>query len=211
MTLFDATELTLGGARYSGAAVASSHFGRKDYVLFTRWPGGEGDTNGKGSKGGQAAPGGKAGPAAGVGAMLTARNPFLTAYSSDGKASLSYAPMARLGGGASFAADPAHLGLHTLTNRTLLPPAAALDEAEHAAMVACVRAAMSAPMARRRSVKVNGGTCRRTCTRTAPTHALHSTALHLHRTCTGHAPYMHWACTGYAHCTCQGQRGLVRE
>ena len=166
VTLFHATLLTLGGAPFAASTVASSHFGMKDYVLFARWPDAAG----------------------GIGAMLTARNPFLSALASAGRASLSYVPMARLQSGGSYAPDPAHLGLHALTNRTLLPPAPALDEAEHAAMVACVhpnanpnpnpdrererererepnqvacvRAAMSAPMAsRRRSVKINVGWC----------------------------------------------------
>ena len=158
VTLFHATLLTLGGAPFAASTVASSHFGMKDYALFARWPDAAG----------------------GVGAMLTARNPFLSALGSAGRASLSYAPMARLQSGGSYAADPAHLGLHALTSRTLRPPAPALDEAEHAAMVscpapsrspdpepapcpgqvACVRAAMSAPMASRpRSVKINIGWC----------------------------------------------------
>ena len=182
VTLFHATLLTLGGAPFASSTVASSHFGMKDYALFVRWP--------------------TASSAGGVGAMLTARNPFLSALAAAGRASLSYAPMARLRSGGSYATDPAHLGLHALTNRTLLPPAPALDEAEHAAMVAyvhphpnpnpgpnphpnpdlnpnpnpdpnpnpnpnsnpnpnqvaCVRAAMSAPMAsRRQSVKINVG------------------------------------------------------
>ena len=162
MTLFHATLLSLGGAPYAASTVASSHFGMKDYALFARWPDAAG----------------------GVGAMLTARNPFLSALASAGRTSLSYAPMARLQSGGSYAADPAHLGLHALTSRTLRPPAPALDEGEHAAMVrcaqpnpapsrspepepepspdqvACVRAAMSAPMASRlRSVKINIGWC----------------------------------------------------
>ena len=118
VTLFHATLLTLGGAPFASSTVASSHFGMKDYALFARWP--------------------TASSAGGVGAMLTARNPFLSALAAAGRASLSYAPMARLRSGGSYATDPAHLGLHALTNRTLLPPAPALDEAEHAAMVAYV-------------------------------------------------------------------------
>ena len=118
MTLFHATLLTLGGTPFASSTVASSHFGMKDYALFARWP--------------------TASSAGGVGAMLTARNPFLSALAAAGRASLSYAPMARLRSGGSYATDPAHLGLHALTNRTLLPPAPALDEAEHAAMVAYV-------------------------------------------------------------------------
>ena len=126
VTLFHATLLTLGGAPFAASTVASSHFGMKDYALFARWPDAAG----------------------GVGAMLTARNPFLTTLGSAGRASLSYAPMARLQSGGSYAADPAHLGLHALTSRTLRPPAPALDEAEHAAMVSCAAEPCAQPQPR---------------------------------------------------------------
>ena len=55
VTLFAGTALVLDGTAPTDSAVASSHFGLKDYALFPRWP------------------------AHGVGALLTARNPFLTA------------------------------------------------------------------------------------------------------------------------------------
>ena len=117
VTLFAGVSLTLDGAPPASSAIASSHFGLKDYVLFQRWP------------------------AKTMGALLTAQNPFLDISAGY----LSYAPAIVAPAGQSFAADAAHLGLHVLSNQTMLPPAAPLDTAEHAAMASCVAAAMSAP------------------------------------------------------------------
>ena len=127
---------TSDGALPSSSITARSSFGLGDYALFRRWP------------------------AAELGLMLTAQNPYL-ALTTDAKGSstLTYAPMVAWPSEArnrTFVSDAAHLGLHKLTHRTLAPPDLPLDQAEHSAMIECVRSAIASPP-RNRSVKINVG------------------------------------------------------
>ena len=119
-----------------GVPPASTMAADRDVALFLRWP------------------------ARQLGALFTAQNPYLSAQAGSPPrgTSLSYAPMAAWPKSGVFAADAAHVGVHMLTNRTLHPPAQPLDEAEHEAMLACVRSASSAPP-RSTSVKINIGWC----------------------------------------------------
>jgi hypothetical protein len=133
VTLLASPALRLDGAPPADSYVARSPMGLKDYAVFERWPG--------------------------LGALLTARNPFLAAVpSAGGGVSVSYAPSVVVDPASPYDADAAHVGLHRLSHRTMSPPAAPLDESEHAAMQACVRHAIAAP-ARNASVKINIAWC----------------------------------------------------
>jgi len=133
VTLFAGARLLLDGAAPAESVVARSPAGLKDFALFARW--------------------------STTGALITARNPFLTATPhGGGGVTLSYEPMMPVAPAAPFSADRAHIGLHLLTQRKMAPPAQPLDEAEHAAMQRCVRAAIAAPQ-RASSVKINVGWC----------------------------------------------------
>ena len=145
--LFNGTRLTIGGADSPLVTIVNSHYGLKGYVMYLRWT--------------AVAP---LGGGAGVGALLTAQNPFLTLVTQPGVAGsdVGYEPQlywrTSRGAGAEsipLTLDEAMLGVHALTGRILTPPADPIDEAEHAAMVSVLRPYLAADPNRSPTVKIN--------------------------------------------------------
>ena len=112
-----------GGCTAAGSAVASSHYGFKDYAGFQRF---------------------NCSAASSIGLMFAVANPFLTVNATD-KLTISYPPNTLLSPSAPTVCDAAVIGAYEASGVTMPSPAAPLDEAEREAFSRAVAQLATTP------------------------------------------------------------------